>query len=267
MNPETPSQIAPVDAAPAEGYSLQSVDTCPTILVLRRHDIERSKIDREGMDLLLNDQIRIIEYPLVERDALIDELEEQGLIQPGAVLIQSPFKANEYELADEAAETFALEKYSLIALICQHLGARKVTVKSVDAKTSEDKIGGGAKVGNAAAKVTATISHEKLDKFKQNITLVQEYDGGDTDTDSALNLLKARRLAGDRVLRNLIEARGNSKNPVKRHSLIVDLSRETTARLDIAVKAKVPGYVGLNSDFFKSKKEKVTYTLTLEVDF
>ena len=82
------------------------------IFVLDRPEIDLCEYKEGGPDLLLNEEIHILEYPLQDASRIVQDIVDRGLVRPGAVLVQSPFDGDRYESAMEARKLFALGKES-----------------------------------------------------------------------------------------------------------------------------------------------------------
>ena len=82
-----------------------------TVLVLNEQDIDALDYEEGGADLLLNEEIYILSSSLKESNPVIQNLVDSGLVQPNAVLIQSPFDKNIYENSMQALQRFALDKH------------------------------------------------------------------------------------------------------------------------------------------------------------
>ena len=64
------------------------------------------------------------------RASLDAGLYRRGLLEPGAILIQSPLDADVYQPLEEAALTFALDKLLLYDRVAGLLGATKFSVRN-----------------------------------------------------------------------------------------------------------------------------------------
>ena len=105
-----------------------------TVLVLNQQDIDALHYEEGGADLLLNEEVYILSSSLQESNPVIQDLVDSGLVQPGAVLIQSPFDKNIYENSMQALRRFALDKHLHFSTLCMYLGARAVTIEQSEYK-------------------------------------------------------------------------------------------------------------------------------------
>ena len=110
-----------------------------TVLVLDQQDIDALRYEAGGADLLLNKDVYTLSSSLEESNPIVQDLIDSGLVQPGTVLIQSPFDKNVYENSIQAVERFALAKYLHFSTLCMNLGAREVTVEQIELKNTEDR--------------------------------------------------------------------------------------------------------------------------------
>ncbi len=110
-----------------------------TVLVLNQQAIDALRFEEGGADLLLNEEVYILPSSLKEANPVVQDLIESGLVQPGAVLIQSPFDKNIYGNSIQAVERFALAKHLHFSKLCMNLGAREVTVEQIEFKNTEGR--------------------------------------------------------------------------------------------------------------------------------
>ncbi len=218
-------------------------------------------------EITSNPEVAIVNAQEPPEDNITKSLERQGLLRPGNVLVQSPFRPDGYEPITEAADLFANEKFLLFSQLCQQLGARKVLVDSiVDEKTKSSlNVSVGSNVGKVAVKgSTATTAAES---FASKLRLEDSYSGGDPDIEQATRLLVDRGLDNDPELRSLVESRAFVSNVHGVRNLVVDLSRETDRALTIAAELKVPVFFSVKADLKKVVASSAHYRVTYKVEF
>ena len=237
------------------------------LVVLRPADIERLGYEDDAQDLLLSEDVHIVSYPVRTQGGIVQDLVDKGQLRPGAMLVQSPYDADDYEDAATAPEQFALAKYMAFSLMCRHLGAREVEVKQVDVTTDSLTNTGDISGSRGPVEASVKVEHERLDKLKQQLMLRHSYPGGPPDVEAAEALLRKRRLWGDATMKDLVELRRGEGNLLQKQTLTVNLSRESTATLSVVAGVKVPAFVSLNAEYERVAKQKVEYVLTLEVTF
>ncbi|NJN24020.1 MAG: hypothetical protein HC810_06000 [Acaryochloridaceae cyanobacterium RL_2_7] len=109
------------------------------ILVVSPHELDRLEYTPEGSELLLSEQIHLLVPSYVTTSDLEEKLDGSGLLEPGTLLIQSPYDTSDYVMLDKASSTFALTKYLHFTTLCGLLGAREVTVEQIEVKTLTGK--------------------------------------------------------------------------------------------------------------------------------
>ena len=107
------------------------------LMVLKPEDIEALRFDEDGPALLLNEEVHILSSQPSNPDSDVQRLIDQGLVKPGAVLVQNPFDKNLYQDKPEAVEQFALAKHLYFSTFCGLLGAREVEIKQIREKKEE----------------------------------------------------------------------------------------------------------------------------------
>jgi len=65
-------------------------------------------------------------------DILQNELLRQGLLIAGNVLVQNPYRPQQYAVISEADEKFALNRFFIFSLLCQQLGAKAVQIRALE---------------------------------------------------------------------------------------------------------------------------------------
>ena len=237
------------------------------VLVTEDTALERLQYEADGTDLLLRRDVAVVPYPPPDTHELATLLDQQGLLRPGLMLVQSPFHPSRYAPADEALERFALEKHFAFTTFAAHLGATLVKVEQVDAKIETyeriAKVKGRNPTGVSA---DVKLEQELSDHLRQRLTLEDRFEGGETDFDAAEKLLNEKRLRGDWNMVSLLEAR-KAKNRIKQRIVTLSLTQESKSNLRVAASVTVPAYVNLDADMKQSINRKIEYRLTLRVEF
>ena len=202
--------------------------------------------------------------------AIWQHLQDARLNKIGNVLVQSPFKEDEYVQLEEADTTLATMKYYLFSEFCRRLGAKSVAVTDVKISSRTSTISLDAKFDQSISPnvpgVTAEIDNEILRKAKQLICLHDEYDGAETDVVAAKNLLKDNGLSHDPAFNSLLYARSDN-NQMKSRTLVLSLSRESKDMLKLAAGVKVPKFLNLSADWNKVSSGEVDYEVKMEIKF
>ncbi len=237
------------------------------LLVLEQHDIEN--FSRKGETQLLTDSLtHVLACPIIEDkgNQALSNILEAGLNRPGTILIQNPFNLDEYADAVDAIEQFALAKHMFLSNFCQLLGATKVSVTQLDIVTNGEtqtiKVNGGRLDISAKGSVEQSVN----DNVCSQLSLIDEFGGGDPNLEAAEKLLRSTRLSGDPNMRSLLQARKVAGNPLTRRTLTVNLSTEANKNLKVLGRLKLPAAT-FGVEYESALKQTKIYTLTLEVLF
>jgi hypothetical protein len=240
------------------------------IVVLDEDEYGRCSYDADGTELLRSPETWVTPFPLsdrVRRDTLVQQLLAAGKLNPGAVLLQSPFSSDEYEPVEDAPERYAVRKHFIFTELCRRLGAKSVSVAVVESNTKEGNT--EVQVSGGKLKMGAEIrgKHARLADLASSLKLTEQYVGGDADRNGAQALLESVQLTTDPVLTSLVDARSNGSNLMRQRTYTVEVTRETTARLEVLAKVKVPLFVHVTGDLKRLSREKETFRVTYEVNF
>ena len=239
-----------------------------TVLVLNQQDIDALRFEEGGADILLNEDVFILPSSLRQSNPVVQDLIDSGLVQPGAVLIQSPFDKDIYENSIQAVERFALAKYLHFSTLCMNLGAREVTVEQIELKNTEDR-----KIvplqGVLSMKGTGDIKIEdkEVASFYDKLTLHDKFQGGPPDVPAAEKYLKRTGLSGDDAMRALIDLRRNPNNLLTSRELRLNMTSEVKRNFNVLANLKIPAYLSLEAGYDRHVHEQTEFTLTVKVDF
>lgn len=239
-----------------------------TVLVLNQQDIDALRYEEGGADILLNEEVYIHPSSLKESNPAVQDLIDSGLVQPGAVLIQSPFDKNIYENSIQAVERFALAKYLHFSTLCMNLGAREVTVEQIELKNTEDRKivslqGGLSMRGTGDIK----IEDKEVASFYDKLTLHDKFQGGPPDVQAAEEYLKWTGLSGDDAMRALIDLRRNPNNLLTSRELRLNMTSEVKRNFNVLANLNVPAFISLEANYDRHVREQTEFTLTVKVDF
>ncbi len=240
------------------------------ILVLPRHDIEKCAYEPGAAQVLLDDEVYVLQAPLrppSEVPAALQNLLDAGLARPGSLLVQSPYDVDTYEEAALAPQRFALAKHLYFSTLCMHLGAQEVVVEQVDLHTRFGKSTLGTMGERLGVGGRIAVEAEELEKFRAQMHLRDEFEGGPPDIATAERLLRRTRLWADPNMRTLIEMRRDGSNQLKARKLVLSLSSEARSNLHVAGRLRVPSFVTLSAEHERVVKEQHDYTITVVVRF
>lgn len=237
------------------------------ILVLSQHDIQKCSYEDDGDAVLLNEEVFPLAFPINDSNPLVQALVRSGLARPGALLLQNPYDQDLYEDATDASRRFALAKFTVFSQLCMHLGARSVSVRSVEVKTTSTKNEFAIAVGYKGVDGKAKVSFDAYERLKAEMNLEDSFVGGPPDVPSAQALLSRTALSTDPVVRTLVEMRQVLSNSLAHRSLALDLSSETRRTIAIATSVKLPKFIKLQADYKRVASEHLDYTVKLDVRF
>lgn len=240
------------------------------ILVLRQHDIEKCEYEPGAALGLLDDEAFVLQFPVgVQEDCngALQNILDARLVQPGAMLVQSPYDPDTYEDAEFAPQLFACAKLLYFSTLCGHLGAREVSVEQIDLRTRTGKPTLDIKGQRLQASAQLTVESQELEKFRARMNLRDEFAGGPANLEAAEQLLDKTGLWSDPNMRTLFELRRDGINQLVSRKLVLSLSSEAEKNLKVVGRLKVPAFVEMSGRYDRVVHEQYDYTLTVLVKF
>ncbi len=202
-------------------------------------------------------------------DTLQNQLLRQGLLIAGNTLVQNPYRPHEYALISEAAERFALDKFFIFSLLCQHLGAQAVRIRALEETRSGRSLTVDVEGGNVLTGMKGHV--EGLSAAAQTILsqkdLADTFSGAEPNLEAARDMLRTLRLDEDPMLRSLVDSRANLANPHKTRHISVDLTQETARILAMAAQATTPAFFKLRADASSVADSSVRLRVDYDVTF
>ena len=239
-----------------------------TVLVLNQTDIDALSFEEGGSDLLLKEGVYILSSSLKESNPVVQDLINSGLVQPGAVLIQSPFNKNRYENSQQAMERFALDKHLFFSALCGLLGAREVTVEQIERKNTKDKKTISLQPDlSMKGSGDIKIEDEELASFCGKLSLHDKFQGGSSDVPAAEEHLRENGLLGDADMRSLIDLRRNPNNLLTSRKRKLNMTSEVKRNFNVLANLNVPAYISLEAGYDRHVSEQTEFILTVKVDF
>ncbi len=234
------------------------------VMVLKPEDIEALRFDEDGPALLLNEEVHILSSQPSNPDSDVQRLIDQGLVNPGAILVQNPFDKNLYQDKPEAVEQFALDKHLHFSTLCGLLGAREVEIKQIRKKKGERETSVSVEGGIPVMGVEGSGESKELESFHSQLTLKDEFEGSEPDMEAATELLQRTGLSGDANMRGLLDIYIR----IKSRTLELNLTTEVHRNLKVLANLKVPSYLAsLEADYDRKVHEQTEYILTITVNF
>ena len=208
-----------------------------------------------------------VPLPSLTRDhPVVQGLLEQGRLNAGDVLLQSPFRFDDYEPAHTYAEEIAQHKHVLFSELCRRLGARKITISVVTRESDEGSVSVDLSANKKLVKGSAKGARERVESFASKLEMQDDFEPL-VDIDAARQLLADNHLQSEPAFGNLLQARSGSGGTLLRRSYTMEATREASTRLSLLAKIKMPMFVGAEGDFQKLSRQKESYRLTYVVDF
>ena len=238
------------------------------VMVLKPEDIEALRFDEDGPALLLNEEVHILSSQPSNSDSDVQRLIDQGLVKPGAVLVQNPFDKNLYQDKPEAVEQFALAKHLYFSTLCGLLGAREVEVKQIRRKKGERENSVSVEGGIPVAGVEGSGESKELESFRSRLALKDEFEGSEPDVEAATQLLQRTGLFGDANMRGLLDIFQGQNIRIKSRTLELSLTTEVNRNLKVLANLKVPKFLAsLEADYDSKVQEQTEYTLNIAVSW
>jgi hypothetical protein len=236
------------------------------ILVVSSHELERLEYTPQGNELLLSEQIYIFVPSHITHGSLEEKLDDRGLLEPGTLLLQSPYDTSDYVVLDDASSTFALTKYFHFTTLCGLLGAKEVTVEQIEVKTLAGKQIFKGSIDSLYVDGNIDVLNRTFEEMRNNIKLQSKFEGSEPDLEGAEAHLRQYRLLNDISMKSLVDQR-RGRNPIKSRHLTLSLSEEFRKSLQVVNDIKVPVYADLQAQAKETRKKVCEFALTIRVDF
>lgn len=239
------------------------------ILVLKEHDIERCGYEKGAGEIILNEEVYILPYPISSQESnrILQDIAASGLDRSGNLLVQSPFNSEHYENVSEANNKFALEKYMYFSQLCMILGAKEVIVEQIKMQTQTQQASFDAQARYLVAQGKASYNSEEFQKFCSQFSLRDNFEGGEPDIEKAEAFLRQKNMFRESNMQTLLQMRQLNNNKLQTRKLSINLSSETQNRLGLVGRLNIPSFIKLSAEYQSIVKNSAEYTLTLEVKF
>jgi hypothetical protein len=238
------------------------------ILVLSQVDADRLDME-DSRAIALRSDVSVLDANAARNsgDEFTTRLARRGLVRPGITLLQSPYDENQYVELQEAADLFALDKFTAMSVLVQHLGARSLRVSAVEDEKSSERWEANASATKSKIKTQAKSAHNAAEALGRRLQLCDEYPGSTPDVASAREHLRQWRLDHDRELVSLIDARSVAANPLKRRTLSLDLSSESERQLDLVAGLSLPGFLSMKADYKRVVSTAAHYRVEYTIEY
>lgn len=240
------------------------------VLVLRDHDVEKCKYERGASQVLVNEEVHVLQWPLhaqSETPTALKNIVDAGLARPGYMLVQSPYDLDTYEEATLAPQRFALDKHMYFSELCMHLGAKEVVVEDIHESSRYEGSGVGVEAERLGTGAQVGAKLDKLTKLRAQMSLRDEFEGGVADITAAEQLLRRTGLLVDPSMSSLVNMRQDGRNQLKTRRLMLSLSTETKSNLKVVGRFKVPAFLKLSAEYDRVVEDQKDYILIVTVRF
>ena len=239
------------------------------VIILKPEDIDALRSEEGGPELLLNKEVHILSSEPLNPDPDVQFLIDEGLVKPGAVLVQNPFNKNLYQDELAAVEQFAVAKYLHFSTFCGLLGAHEVEVKQIRQRKGSRERSVSVEGDIPSVVLEGTAEYEELELFRSQLSLRDEFEGSEPDVKAAAELLQRIGLSGDPNMQGLLDIfRARKKIKIKSRTLELNLTTEVNRNLKILANLKVPQFLASLEVGYESKiQEQTEYTLRIAVNF
>ncbi|MGB3403006.1 MAG: hypothetical protein WBA77_09965 [Microcoleaceae cyanobacterium] len=236
------------------------------ILVLSNTDVEDFIEKPGGYDIIQNRQISLLDISTQEKDNLVDKLrEDSNLLNPGNLLIQSPYNPSEYKPVDQAYSSFSLEKFYHFTTLCGYLGATEVLIEQIEIETKNKELLFEGTLEALQSDGELAVKKGNIGEISKFIQLKHEFYGGKPNIDEAEAYLGQYRLRGDISMKSLIDQR--KFGGLKSREMILALSDNVVNTLEIVTDINVPIYTKLKAKIDRVKQESYSFTMKINVKF
>ncbi|NET65099.1 MAG: hypothetical protein F6K63_12185 [Moorea sp. SIO1G6] len=252
------------------------------IFVINSQEQSSLAFNENSEQLFNNKDVGIILYPLEDNSSssdcypgedLVNKLQQQGLIQTGNILIKSPFN-DDYALATDASQTFALAKHSIFTELCGYLGAKEVLVNEVkiNNKTKKSLFKTKLEIDGVTKLVPADVNteREEAEKIEIQVELRTKFAGSNPNFTAVNQLLTNTQLENDQYMKSLVGLR-QMENLAQEQEVSLNLSRESNVNFKIGASllAKFPSLLEVNgiAEYQSSIQNVTEYNFRYKVTF
>jgi hypothetical protein len=249
------------------------------ILVLSNSGLEtldqRSYSDSSVYSLLKNNQdnqvsLLNVDDPATQNSSLVKKLKGSGLLNPGSILIQSPYNTSLYANANEASYKFAQEKCVVFAELCNYLAARKVFAKQMELKTANTQKKFTGDINSSYGGIGGQAATNAWEEMKKQVKLDETYPQQDPIIDAAKDLIEEFQFLSDPYINSLFRRR-KSGIRIESSKYTLNVTEESKQNLDLAFSLGIPPQiglqVGLKVNIETLKQETFEFSVDYEVEF
>lgn len=241
-----------------------------TIVALSEAEYDRCGYDDEGRALLGDSGTWVVPVPVpqeVREAPQVQRLLDQAALFEGQVLLQSPYRFDDYAPAESYTERMAIQKHFLFSELCRRLGAKRVQVSTVSTLTNEGTISLDITGNKKLAKGELHVEKGHLASFASRLKLDDTFTDPAIDERAARELLAENHLEDEPVMGFLIIARTPGGSSLATRTFTVDVTHETNDRLKGLGRLQVPLFLKVSADLNRLGSNSESYQVTYKVTF
>lgn len=201
-------------------------------------------------ELLADPFTRVVAVPLRPPDSEDPTLVALGSVigQPDKILLRSFSGSSGYVDAVEAYEVVSLEKSADFAHVCQLLGATSLKVEEIRELSADGKVSAALKFNAKIAVGGTDFTRESSKLVAQHINATWTWHSGTSNLQDAEKYALDKGLMADSTVRGLIQQRNYTANPLRSHTLELEISSEArriiaaTLQAETVIKSYGPGF-------------------------
>jgi hypothetical protein len=222
-----------------------------------------------GETFLRSDAIFVVTWPLdaaeLASNPVLVRLDAVGLLERGAVLVQSPLDPDRYYHPADASGAVAGEKLLAIVKLCRLLGAETVEIGEISLERAGATASWSAKAAKQPIGGEASSAREELAQFVAGTHVRDTFVGSAPDLPAARAHLDRMRLSADESLSSLVDGR-DGINPILSRTFRFTSAVEATKVTDrLAALSVAP--VSLRGQLHHDEEHRSVYTFDLDVAF
>lgn len=198
-------------------------------------------------------------------------------IKAGTILVKPSYSTN-FATIDKFSEDIVLQKFGLFVRLCIALGAKEVSVNSVEGieiknnNDNEIKSEADFKAPVITGKASFNLNNSSdIEDIKNSVmSLNAKAQGGEPNLEEASRIMTEYGLTKDSLFSNIYNMRRTSTNPLISHDLVLDFSNDFQRAFDSSLSASVSAmymvYKGSASfELAKTSLEKIKSATKLKV--
>lgn len=221
--------------------------------------------------IIANDQISLLNIDAlmkedIKNNPLINKLKGSKLLNPGSMLIQSPYDSSIYANSDVASYKFAQEKCVLFAELCGYLAAKKVSATNLEIKNTETQNQIKLDINSPYVDGGGQAETRAWKEMKKRVDINETYPRQDPNLEAAEAFIQQFQFLSDPYINSLFRRR-KSGIIINTSRYNLSITEESKQNLDLAFSLNIPSQVGFKVDFQKIEKEYFEFSVEYKVEF